>query len=283
MTTLGFDSVSSGPLRGMHTTFAPGPSIVLSTHRSPLEEVAALSLGLTAPRSGSVHYGTESPYRSPKLRAALGSLLSEESLPDARSLRAALELLLEIRGALSAKEQCLACLDAFGLGERLDVAPRQLSCLELRLAALGLALSLPKPLGLVLLEPLAFPEPLVQTILERIIDCAQSRPVLLLTVDELSATRLGGPTGRLVSGVYQPITASAPRLPTTFLLEGRAVGSALPLLTEQPFVTRVVFTDGVPEGQSLRITTLDRERTTELVVRHFATEGALSNFREVPS
>jgi len=283
MTTLQFDSVSMGSLRGMHAAFTDGLSVVLSTHRTPLDEVAALAVGQSAPRSGKVRWGTRAPHGSPKLRAALGSLLSEETLPDAPSLRASLHLLLELRQVSSARAECLACLEEFGLSARLEVPPRQLSCLERRLTALGLALSLPELEGLVLVEPLAFPEPLVPTILERLTHRAETRPVLLLTVDEATATRLGGPTGRLWSGVYRPVAAAAPSLHANLLLEGRELGSARALFAEQPFITQLVFTDVSTGGQSLRITTLDRDRTTELVMRHFATEGELSTFREVAS
>lgn len=107
--------------------------------------------GARAPSRGHVQVVGASPERSSRLRARMGVLSPEPSLPSARSVA---EL---VTTALAARGQTLRATDvlaSFGLDYLASRLPQSLSFAETRAVELALALSTPSPTLVVLYEPL---------------------------------------------------------------------------------------------------------------------------------
>lgn len=107
--------------------------------------------GARAPSRGHVQVVGASPERSSRLRARMGVLSPEPSLPSARSVA---ELVMT---ALAARGQTLRATDvlaSFGLDYLASRLPQSLSFAETRAVELALALSTPSPTLVVLYEPL---------------------------------------------------------------------------------------------------------------------------------
>lgn len=107
--------------------------------------------GARAPSRGHVQVVGASPERSSRLRARMGVLSPEPSLPSARSVA---EL---VTTALAARGQTLRAIDvlaSFGLDYLASRLPQSLSFAETRAVELALALSTPSPTLVVLYEPL---------------------------------------------------------------------------------------------------------------------------------
>jgi ABC-type cobalamin/Fe3+-siderophores transport system ATPase subunit len=134
--------------------FGPALHGVVLPSRSYSQTFVACTLGIEFPARGKIVWGEEEPASSPKLRARLGGLLpTEPALPGRGNVEAYVNAVLAIR----AGENVTGELDIGHIAFCAELRQRQVSDLsphETRKVALGLALALEAPSGLVLYEPL---------------------------------------------------------------------------------------------------------------------------------
>ncbi|MDI1448806.1 ATP-binding cassette domain-containing protein [Polyangium sp. 6x1] len=144
---------SRGRLTGVNLALGAGVFAVLGAPEDGTLALSEVITGARAPLQGRVLVEGQSPARSPLLRARIGALAAEPSLPDARTVEASVVLSRRARGELGARAGDV--LDPFGLGHLARREPRSLSFAEARAVELALALSTPSPLLVSLHEPLS--------------------------------------------------------------------------------------------------------------------------------
>jgi ABC-2 type transport system ATP-binding protein len=244
--------------------------------------------GRRRPDRGVVAISGKAPADSAELRRHLGSLSMEPSLPDARTVRAALELAASARG--DGRALAASALAGLGLEPLADRAPHTLSAGERRAIELALALATPSPAALVLVEPFAEVGGVsVASVLSAITRLAASCPVLVITASPSDAKRLArvlvlhrGAFVRETTGDHVGLAARGPSQLAVWIERGaRALASRLAL---DPAVTGVVL-DHVDPSQdrgTLRLTGPAVEPLALALAREAAIDGvSVSGLAEV--
>ncbi|MDC3956630.1 ATP-binding cassette domain-containing protein [Polyangium jinanense] len=144
---------SRGSLAGLNLALGAGVFAVLGAPEDGTLALSEVISGARAPLHGRVLIEGQSPARSPLLRARIGALAAEPTLPDARTVEACVALSRKARGESTTHAGDV--LDPFGLGHLARREPRSLSFAEARAVELALALTTPSPLLVSLHEPLS--------------------------------------------------------------------------------------------------------------------------------
>ncbi len=245
--------------------------------------------GRRRPDRGVVAIDGEAPASSAELRRRVGSLSMEPSLPEARTVRGAVELAASARGdAHALATSALAGLGLEALGDR---APHTLSVGERRAVELALALATPTPAAVILVEPFVEVGGVsAETVLLAISRLAASCPVVVITASPSDAKRLGrvfvlhrGAFVRETTGEHVGLVSPGPSQLAVWIERGvRALASRLTL---DPAVTGVVL-DHVDPSQdrgTLRLTGPSMEPLALALARECSAEGvSVSGFAEVP-
>ena len=138
-----------GRLMGMDLSLGAGVHAVLGTPEDGTLALLDVVTGRRKPRSGTVRIGGADPWRSPRLRARIGSLGVAPVLPEAATVATAMAW-----AAAAARHPAGEVLGLLGIEQLGPRAVRSLSLGEARALELGLALAIPEPCTLVLYEPL---------------------------------------------------------------------------------------------------------------------------------
>jgi ABC-2 type transport system ATP-binding protein len=176
-------AVVARALAGADLMLGRGSHVVLGRPEEGGAELVPLVTGLASPQSGVVRVGGRDPHRSAATRRTIGALLADESLPNARSVSALLELVL------SGRADARPLLVAAGLGSHGERSPGSLHGDERRALALALALAVPDAVLLALYEPLATPLDR-DWVLGRIGEAAERCCVLCVTASVRDASLL---------------------------------------------------------------------------------------------
>lgn len=187
---------SKGVQLALDIELGPGVHVFLGDEADGPPLAIELACGLLPPRRGEVTMNGTSPYRTPKLRAQIGSLLAVESLPKATTTAQSVQRILDCHRSPLAPA---ACLDSVGLGSLLSRHPAELSAKEQRGVATAVALSLPNPRLLALQSPLQGNSLDPSLVAEALRARAAVCPVLVATTEPMDSALLGG-TGYLFSG-----------------------------------------------------------------------------------
>jgi len=134
-----------------HVTLLMGPGVhaVMGQPEDGTAALCELVSGRRRPRLGVVTVCGRDPVASPKLRRRVGVLLPNADLPPVASVAAALELMERCRGV-----RLSGALAELGLQALESRAVSSLRSDEARAVELAVALSLPRPVVIVLHEPL---------------------------------------------------------------------------------------------------------------------------------
>jgi ABC-type transport system involved in cytochrome c biogenesis ATPase subunit len=199
-----------GALRGADLELVPGRYVALSSEREPLSDLVTVLCGREAPNRGDVRLDDASPAGSPATRRKVASLLAEEALPPAPSVRRSVEKVLGARGGVPSRATALlAEAQLATLAElRLDALGQR----ETRSVALALALDHSGAELLALHEPLATLLP-ASFVLPRLDEhTARGAIVLAATTSPADATLLGGAWLCVELGRVRATQGPAPRL-----------------------------------------------------------------------
>ncbi|WP_438000923.1 ABC transporter ATP-binding protein [Sorangium sp. So ce185] len=142
-----------GSLFGAAAALGPGVHAVLGAPEDGTLALAEVLAGRAAPLAGRVLVGGREPYRSAATRARIGVLSIAPELPDGASVASCMAVALRARGAPASSAAAL--LDALGVAPLLARRTASLSFAETRAIELSLALGVPQPLLLCLVEPFA--------------------------------------------------------------------------------------------------------------------------------
>ncbi|MEB2324228.1 MAG: hypothetical protein OZ921_17070 [Sorangiineae bacterium] len=212
MSVLGFAAVRGALLAGLDASFDAGHEVVLGAPSDGTAELAELAAGISAPARGQVRVAGADPRRDPATRRRIGALLADEPLPLGATVRLAVErALAPRRGGAPAAEQALAACGLAAWGPR---RTDTLSPEERRAVALALALAVPSPALIVLVEPLANLEGVDTNAVRALLDARaeQGACVLSLTASPRDADALGGTLSLLERGrIVRRPTSALPR------------------------------------------------------------------------
>ncbi|WP_437320007.1 ABC transporter ATP-binding protein [Sorangium sp. So ce385] len=142
-----------GSLFGAAAALGPGVHAVLGAPEDGTLALAEVLAGRAAPLAGRVLVGGREPYRSAATRARIGVLSIAPELPDGASVASCMAVALRARGGPASSAAAL--LDALGVAPLLARRRASLSFAEARAIELALALGVPQPLLLCLVEPFA--------------------------------------------------------------------------------------------------------------------------------
>lgn len=199
-----------GALRGADLELAPGRYVALSSEREPLADLITILCGREAPSRGELRLDDATPSNAPALRRKVASLLAEEALPPAKTVRNSVEKALRARGGPPADAAKL--LEEAGLSALLELRPEALGARETRSVALALALAHNAAELFALHEPLATLLP-AAFVLPRLDDhTSRGALVLAATTSAADATLLGGAWLCVELGRVRGTSGPAPRL-----------------------------------------------------------------------
>ncbi|WP_437649667.1 ABC transporter ATP-binding protein [Sorangium sp. So ce362] len=142
-----------GSLFGAAAALGPGVHAVLGAPEDGTLALAEVLAGRAAPLAGRVLVAGRDPFRSAATRARIGVLSIAPELPDGASVASCMSVALRARGAPASSAAAL--LDPLGLAPLLARRRASLSFAEARAIGLSLALGVPQPLLLCLVEPFA--------------------------------------------------------------------------------------------------------------------------------
>ncbi|WP_437513592.1 ABC transporter ATP-binding protein [Sorangium sp. So ce1099] len=142
-----------GSLVGATAALGPGVHAVLGAPEDGTLALAELLAGRAAPLAGRVLVAGREPSRSAAARARIGVLAAAPELPDGASVAASMSVALRARGAPSSSAAAL--LEPLGVAPLLGRRKASLSFAEARAVELSLALGVPQPLLICLVEPFA--------------------------------------------------------------------------------------------------------------------------------
>ncbi|WP_438009897.1 ABC transporter ATP-binding protein [Sorangium sp. So ce321] len=142
-----------GSLVGATAALGPGVHVVLGAPEDGTLALAELLAGRAAPLAGRVLVAGREPFRSAAARARIGVLAAAPELPDGASVASSMSVALRARGAPSSGAAAL--LEPLGVAPLLGRRKASLSFAEARAVELSLALGVPQPLLICLVEPFA--------------------------------------------------------------------------------------------------------------------------------
>lgn len=142
-----------GGLSGLSLALGPGVHAVLGAPEDGTLALAEVLAGRAAPLAGRVLVAGRDPRRSAATRAQIGVLAATPELPDGASVASWISVALRARGALAIGAAAL--LEPLGVAPLLARRAASLSFSEARAVELSLALGVPRPLLLCLVEPFA--------------------------------------------------------------------------------------------------------------------------------
>ncbi|WP_437930447.1 ABC transporter ATP-binding protein [Sorangium sp. So ce291] len=142
-----------GSLVGATAALGPGVHAVLGAPEDGTLALAELLAGRAAPLAGRVLVAGREPFRSAAARARIGVLAAAPELPDGASVASSMSVALRARGAPSSGAAAL--LEPLGVAPLLGRRKASLSFAEARAVELSLALGVPQPLLVCLVEPFA--------------------------------------------------------------------------------------------------------------------------------
>ncbi|MGK3981804.1 ABC transporter ATP-binding protein [Sorangium sp. So ce136] len=142
-----------GSLVGATAALGPGVHAVLGAPEDGTLALAELLAGRAAPLAGRVLVAGREPFRSAAARARIGVLAAAPELPDGASVASSMSVALRARGAPSSGAAAL--LEPLGVAPLLGRRKASLSFAEARAVELSLALGVPQPLLICLVEPFA--------------------------------------------------------------------------------------------------------------------------------
>ena len=201
MSVLALSRVFGSRLQGAEASFENGLHVVLGAPADGSAEIAELSAGVVRPKRGTCRIDGRDPWDNPSVRARIGVLLEEEPASSAKSIARAVSTCLSLR---QDPREANALLAEHGLACWASVRPERAPASIRRHVALALALSLERPLALVLHEPLAV-GPLADRDKTRsaLVALAEAgSAVLVLTASPRDAAELGGRTVLLDRGRF---------------------------------------------------------------------------------
>jgi ABC-2 type transport system ATP-binding protein len=264
---LSFDAVSHGELRAVSASFDAQRLVVLGAEADGTSTLLALAAGAVPPAQGRVLLDGSAVNRSAALRRQVASLLAEEALPPARSIRAALELALRARNDARSPH---IVLDAAGLAPFADRRPQTLTRRETRTVALALALSHPRPLLIALHEPLALVGALSEAFILEAITRFAGAIVLCSASRVEDAARLGRVAGKLESGQWLGAEqALAPLASITLRVRTPEPRRLAARLAEAPDISAVEWSG----GQELLVRGNELERVAHSVIANARAEA----------
>ncbi len=229
-----------GAVQGISLALPAGPIGALIGNRSDGTTALARAIGgLVRPYGGKVRISGKDPRSQVSVRKRVGVLLHEPDLPDMGQVKDLLVLARRLRGGEAARESWYVPLGLDALAQR---SIRSLQRSEARALALGLALAIPEPLAIVLVDPLSEVGSISAHDLRQLLRArAQTACVLLLTSSASDAVALADDvatldTGRIGRAIGQPeIEMLSPGMPVELLVwcdKARAFASALLLEPE---------------------------------------------------
>ncbi|WP_437970367.1 ABC transporter ATP-binding protein [Sorangium sp. So ce260] len=142
-----------GSLFGAGAALGPGVHAVLGAPEDGTLALAEVLAGRAAPLAGRVLVAGRDPFRSAATRARIGVLSIAPELPDGASVASSMSVALRARGAPASGAAAL--LEPLGVAPLLARRSASLSFAEARAIELSLALGVPQPLLLCLVEPFA--------------------------------------------------------------------------------------------------------------------------------
>ncbi|WP_437717540.1 ABC transporter ATP-binding protein [Sorangium sp. So ce448] len=142
-----------GGLSGLSLALGPGVHAVLGAPEDGTLALAEVLAGRAAPLAGRVLVAGRDPCRSAATRAQIGVLAATPELPDGASVASFMSVALRARGAPASGAAAL--LEPLGVAPLLARSTASLSFSEARAVELSLALGVPRPLLLCLVEPFA--------------------------------------------------------------------------------------------------------------------------------
>ncbi|WP_437871594.1 ABC transporter ATP-binding protein [Sorangium sp. So ce363] len=142
-----------GGLSGLSLALGPGVHAVLGAPEDGTLALAEVLAGRAAPLAGRVLVAGRDPRRSAATRARIGVLAATPELPDGASVASCMSVALRARGAPAGGAAAL--LEPLGVAPLLARRAASLSFSEARAVELSLALGVPRPLLLCLVEPFA--------------------------------------------------------------------------------------------------------------------------------
>ncbi|WP_437680621.1 ATP-binding cassette domain-containing protein [Sorangium sp. So ce131] len=142
-----------GSLFGAAAALGPGVHAILGAPEDGTLAIAELLAGRAPPLAGRVLVGGRDPFRSAATRARIGVLSAAPELPDAASVASSMAMALRVRDEPAARAAAL--LEPLGVAPLLARRRASLSFAEARAVELALALGLPAPLLICLVEPFA--------------------------------------------------------------------------------------------------------------------------------
>ncbi|XXX80552.1 ABC transporter ATP-binding protein [Sorangium sp. So ce134] len=271
-----------GSLFGAAAALGPGVHAVLGAPEDGTLALAEVLEGRAAPLAGRVLVAGRDPFRSAATRARIGVLSIAPELPDGASVASCMSVALRARGAPAGAAAAL--LDALGVAPLLARRTASLSFAETRAIELSLALGVPQPLLLCLVEPfadVAVPSP--APVRERLRALAAGGAcVVIITSSTVDASALADRIHVLDRGVIartEPgdgerlavapsaaaLGAGRPEVELRALLHERAPGAPgaralAAALARSPAVRACAWEQGPAEASStLRIRSADRE------------------------
>ncbi|WP_437592722.1 ABC transporter ATP-binding protein [Sorangium sp. So ce1000] len=179
-----------GGLSGLSMALGPGVHAVLGAPEDGTLALAEVLAGRAAPLAGRALVAGRDPFRSAATRARIGVLAAAPELPDGASVAACMSVALRARGAPASGAAAL--LEPLGVAPLLARRRASLSFSEARAVELALALGVPRPLLLCLVEPFAdvavpSPEPVRERLRAL---AAASACVVLVTSSTVDASAL---------------------------------------------------------------------------------------------
>lgn len=231
MSTIAFFRAYGPRLQGAEATFDAGLTVVLGAPADGTSEIAELCAGIVRPARGALRIDARDPWSAPDLRARIGVLLAEEPPSSERSIERAVRACLRLRGD---SRDAGTLLGEHGLSGWAESRPDRAPATIRRHVALCLALTVPRPLGVVLCEPFAA-GPLASREMTRaaILALAETEAcVIVLTASPRDAAELGGRTVLLDRGRF----ARQPGLPLGMEM---APGALLGLRVRAPDARRL--------------------------------------------
>ncbi|WP_437977852.1 ABC transporter ATP-binding protein [Sorangium sp. So ce295] len=142
-----------GGLSGLSLALGSGVHAVLGAPEDGTLALAEVLAGRAAPLAGRVLVAGRDPCRSAATRAQIGVLAATPELPDGASVASFMSVALRARGAPASGAAAL--LEPLGVAPLLARSTASLSFSEARAVELSLALGVPRPLLLCLVEPFA--------------------------------------------------------------------------------------------------------------------------------
>ncbi|MES1175741.1 MAG: ATP-binding cassette domain-containing protein [Myxococcales bacterium] len=267
MSTLAFEAVTHGELRGVSAAFGAQRQVVLGTESDGTSTLLTLAAGFALPAGGRVRLNGSAPSSSAAVRRQIAALFAEEALPPARTLSAALELALRAR---SDARSAHSVLDAAGLAPWAPRRPSSLTRRDARAVALAFALSHPRPALLALHEPLALVGVLSEAFIIESLARFETAIVLCTASRVEDAARLGRIVGALERGKWLDPQHATPQLASVTLRvrtpEPRRLAARL---SEAPDITAVEWAG----GQELLVRGTELERVAHSVVANARAEA----------